>query len=229
MSENVFEILCKTPLFKGLKEDEIRIFFGCLNPRYCRYDKNKVVVCEGDMIDSIGIVVKGMLAVSKDTACGSRMIVSLLREGELFGEMAAFSSYPHWPATVTAHEDSEVVFVPSHNIAGYCTKGCDIHRKVVVNMLAILSNKALMLNKKLEYISIKNLRTRICRYIYEEYKKTGKTTLMISMNRNQLADYLNVTRPALSRELSFMKEDGIIDFYKSAIKIEDIDKLKQFL
>lgn len=229
MCENVFEMLCKTPLFHNLKEDEIRNFFGCLNPRYFRCEKNKVVVYQGDKIDSIGIVAKGILAVSKDTATGNRMIVSLLKPGELFGEMAAFSSYPYWPATVTAHEDSEVIFISSQNITGYCTKGCDIHRKIVVNMLAILSNKALMLNKKLEYISIKNLRTRICRYIHEEYIKTGKTTLMISMNRNQLADYLNVTRPALSRELCVMKEEGIIDFYKSAIKIQDIDKLMQYV
>ena len=229
MDEKVFEMLRKTPLFNGLKEDEIKDFFGCLNPRRCRYDKNKVAAYEGDGVDSIGIVIKGTFAVSKDTTSGSSMIVALIKEGELFGEIAAFSSYPYWTETVTAFEDSEVIFAPSRNIVGYCLKPCDIHRKVVVNMLAILSNKALMLNKKLEYISIKNLRTRICRYIYDEYRKTGKTTLMIPMNRNQLADYLNVTRPALSRELGFMKREGIIDFYKSVIKIEDLDKLKQFL
>lgn len=229
MCENIYKILVKTPLFNGLKEDEIKTFFGCLNPVCHKYEKNEVIAYKGEKIDSIGIIAKGLLAVSKDTACGSRMIVSLLKQGELFGEMAAFSSFPHWPATVTAHEYSEVIFIHSQNIVGYCSEGCDIHRKVVVNMLGILSNKALMLNKKLEYISIKNLRTRICRFLYEEYIKTGKTTLMISMNRDQLADYLNVARPSLSRELSLMKDEGIIDFYKSVIKIENIEKLMQYV
>jgi len=42
----------------------------------------------------------------------------------------------------------------------------------------------------------------------------------VPMNRKDLADYLCVDRSALSRELSRMKDDGIIDYDKDIFKIQ---------
>jgi Mn-dependent DtxR family transcriptional regulator len=50
---------------------------------------------------------------------------------------------------------------------------------------------------------------------------------MISLKRNELAEFLNVSRPSLSREMIKMKDEGIIDFYKSSFKIIDIERLKK--
>ncbi|NLO93742.1 MAG: winged helix-turn-helix domain-containing protein, partial [Clostridiaceae bacterium] len=52
-------------------------------------------------------------------------------------------------------------------------------------------------------------------------------TVKLPMNRSQLADYLNVSRPSMSREMARMKDEGIIDYYLSAVKILDFDKLKK--
>jgi len=40
-------------------------------------------------------------------------------------------------------------------------------------------------------------------------------TIAIPMDRNGMSEYLNVDRSALSRELSAMKKDGLIDYYKN--------------
>jgi DNA-binding transcriptional regulator LsrR (DeoR family) len=48
------------------------------------------------------------------------------------------------------------------------------------------------------------------------------------MNRQQLADFLNVSRPSMSRELSRMRDEGIIDFHLSAVRILDIERLKEY-
>ena len=42
-----------------------------------------------------------------------------------------------------------------------------------------------------------------------------------------MAEMLNIPRPSLSRELTNMKEDGLIDFYKNNIKILDLEGLKK--
>jgi DNA-binding transcriptional regulator LsrR (DeoR family) len=59
----------------------------------------------------------------------------------------------------------------------------------------------------------------------EQYKKTGRDTFMLPMNRNELADFLNVTRPSLSREMSRLREEGVIDFHMESIKILQVDVL----
>jgi CRP-like cAMP-binding protein len=92
-------------------------------------------------------------------------------------------------------------------------------------MLKIVSNKAMNLNKKIEFLSIKSIREKLCKYLMEQYRKQKSNTLHLNMNRNEMSDFLNVTRPSLSREMSNMKDEGIIDYYRSSIKILDLDKI----
>jgi CRP-like cAMP-binding protein len=80
----------------------------------------------------------------------------------------------------------------------------------------------------MEYISIKTMRSKLSTFIYEQYLKGKTTTLTLPMNRQQLADFLNVSRPSMSRELSRMRDEGIIDFHLSAVRIIDIEKLKEY-
>ncbi|HEY8349361.1 MAG TPA: helix-turn-helix domain-containing protein, partial [Clostridia bacterium] len=62
--------------------------------------------------------------------------------------------------------------------------------------------------------------------LLEQYKKSGKTTFMLAMNRNELADFLNVARPSLSREMCRMRDEGMIDFHRSSVQIRDMEALK---
>ena len=63
-----------------------------------------------------------------------------------------------------------------------------------MNMLGILSRKALTLNRQLIPVN-KSIRGRIACFLLEQYRKIGKTTFMLAMNRNEMADFLNVSRP----------------------------------
>jgi Mn-dependent DtxR family transcriptional regulator len=71
------------------------------------------------------------------------------------------------------------------------------------------------------------MRGKISTYLLEQYKRTGKATFIIPLRRNELADFLNVSRPSLSREMSRLMEEGIIDYHRASIKIKDLDSLKR--
>jgi CRP-like cAMP-binding protein len=117
------------------------------------------------------------------------------------------------------------MYMPPDKILGQCEKACPGHRKLIMNMLGILSRRAMTLSRKLEYLSIKSMRGRIARFLVEQYRKSGQTTFMLPMNRNELADFLNVSRPSLSRELCRMRDDGLLDFHRSSLQLKDIDAL----
>jgi CRP-like cAMP-binding protein len=92
-------------------------------------------------------------------------------------------------------------------------------------MLLIVSERALTLNRKLEYLTIRSMRTKIATYLLEQRKLTGKNTFVMPLKRNDLADFLNVSRTALSREMGRMRDDGLIDFYRSSVKLTDVERL----
>ena len=96
-------------------------------------------------------------------------------------------------------------------------------------MLGLVSNRGLLLNKRLEYLSLRSVREKIATYFLEQYDKLGKPKFKLPMNRNELAEFLNVTRPSLSRELGKMRDEGFIDFERSSISLVDVDSLKEII
>lgn len=216
-------------LFQRISKEELDIMLECLKPKISNYKKNEYITIAGDQFAGVGIVLSGNTAVTKENAAGNRIIMSLLGPADVFGEMAAFSGNKLWPATVAAMTDCTVMFLPPDKIVGACHKQCMSHRMLIMNMLRMISTKAILLNRKVEYLSIKSIRGRISTYLLEQYMRTGKTTFMMSLKRNELADFLNVSRPSLSREMCRMRDEGIIEFHKSSVRIKHIDALKEII
>jgi CRP/FNR family transcriptional regulator, dissimilatory nitrate respiration regulator len=219
--------LLKTPLFAGIGKEDLANFLLCLNPRVQEFEKGEYIGLEGQALKGIGCVLSGEIAIIKETVAGDRNILTVVKPGSLFGEMAAWSVSPKWPATVQALENASVLFLPPDKIAGSCAKACRWHTVIIENMLRILAQKALMLNKKVEYLAMKTMRGKLSAYILENARSQGSTTFALPLNRNELADYLGVSRPSMSREMGRMRDEGIIDYHLATVKIKDINLLKE--
>ena len=226
MYEKYAERVSETVLFQGIDREEITAMLTCLEPRVHSYNRNDYIVMGGDAYESVGIVLKGAATVSKENAAGNRVVMTLLKQGDIFGEIVAFSSQMVWPATVQAQEACEILFLPRGKIVGECDRMCPWHRTLIQNFLRIISEKAIMLNKKVEYLTIKSMRGKISSYLLEQYKRTGDPTITLPLNRNELSDFLNVSRPSMSREMCKMRDEGVIDFYLNTFKILDIETVK---
>lgn len=228
MLEHFEQALVSSPLFRGIRDRNLPSMIKCLQPRSADHQEGEYITTAGERLDGIGVVVAGKAAVTKENASGERVVMTILEPGDLFGEIAAFAEDPRWPATVQAQDVSTVLFVPRERIVGMCTENCPWHQVLIKNMLRIVSERALMLNQKVNYLSVKTLRGRISAFLLDHYKKTGRTTLTLTLNRNEMADYLNVSRPALSREMGRMRQEGLIDFHLSTFRILEPDTLKRY-
>jgi CRP/FNR family transcriptional regulator, dissimilatory nitrate respiration regulator len=226
MFEKYTEIISKTVLFQGIERTAISTMLNCLKPLVSSYYRNDYIVTEGDAYESVGLVLKGTVTVSKENAAGNRIVMTLLAPGDIFGEMVTFSNQKIWPATVQAQEVCEVLFLPRGKIVAECERMCPWHRTLILNFLKIISERAIMLNKKVEYLNIKSMRGKISTYLLEQYKRTGDKNIILPLNRNELADFLNVSRPSMSREMCKMRDEGVIDFHLTAFRILDIEALK---
>jgi len=220
------KIILKSPLFQGIEEDQLNTILQCIKPRIVDYNKDEFIALAGDDFKEIGLVLSGEAMIVKENAVGNRIIISMVKPGELFGEMAAFSGKSKWPSSVIAQKFCTVLFISPKAIVSQCEKLCNSHQLLIMNMLNIISNKALILNRKVEYLSIRSIRGKIIHYLLEQYKKKGKNIFTLPLNRSELADFLNVPRPSLSREMCRMRDEGLIDFHRSSIKINNVENLK---
>ena len=75
-------------------------------------------------------------------------------------------------------------------------------------------------------LSLSSIRKKVSTYLLEHYYLKEKQSFKIPLKRNELAEYLHIQRPSLSRELANMKDEGIIDFKGNNFKILNLDELK---
>jgi len=224
-SEKFLPILTKSTLFHSINPEDLRGMLVCLQPKIHTYDKNDYIAFEGDALPGIGIMLVGNGIIMKENASGQRYIMGRLEAGDIFGEMVVYATNSLWPATIQALENCTVMFLAREKIIGDCCKMCPWHRSLIENMLRIISEKALFLNKKLEYLTIRSMRGKISAYLLDQYKNKKQPVFTLPMKRHELADFLHVSRPSMSRELGRMRDEGVIKFERSTIEILDKEKL----
>ena len=227
MYDKWLNMLLGVQLFNNIEKDELKNMLYCIRPNVKVYEKKENITIQSDDFTAIGIVLEGEIVVTKDTLAGDRIIISRLYQGDIFGDIEAFAS-KEWLTTATTNSECTILFLPANNIVGVCPRMCMGHRLLIRNMLQIVSEKALVLNKKVEILSLKNIRKKVSTYLLEQYKQNNNCLYFdIPFKRNELAEYLLVSRPSLSRELIQMKDEGIIDFHMNSFKIVDLDALKE--
>ena len=91
-------------------------------------------------------------------------------------------------------------------------------------MLDVLSTKEWMAIKKVNIVSAPSLKQRISIWLMDEMDSEG--VVHIQMDRQELADYLGVARPSLSRALMKMQTEGLIEVHRNKIRIPDIEKIE---
>lgn len=229
MNNNILEVLTHSPLFDGIAADALNGVLGCLQPKVSTYAKNSYIAVEGDSSTGLGIIVSGKATIVKENAAGNRIVMTTLVAGDMFGEMIIFSKSGILSVSVIAQAECQIIYLSSVKIMGTCANVCSSHKRLIVNMLTIISEKAIMLNRKVEYLAIKGMREKISTYLLEQHKLTEKNTFDMTLNRNDLADFFNVSRTALSREMGRMRDEGLIEFYRSSIKIKDLNALKKII
>ena len=165
----------------------------------------------------IGIVVDGMLYLNKEDENGDRYILTVLSPGNMFGEQALYPSGAEtaYNYSIYAAEDSEVLFLRTKSIVSNEQPICALRGKMIENLFALMINNNYSLHHKLNIVSHRTLRQRVYHYLEMQSGMTGSNSFSIPFSRTELADYLNIDRSALSRELANMKKDGLIDFTKN--------------
>jgi CRP-like cAMP-binding protein len=226
MREEWILSLSKVHLFDGISVEELHVLIDSFQPRISIYQKNECVVIAGYEMEGIGCILEGEAKAMKEDMLGNRTIVTILQAGDIFGEIAAFSDQPRWPVTVHAQQACTIFFLPQRKLVRHGEHMSPCQQRLLQNMLKIMSEKALILSQKIDYLKIKSMRGRLSTFLLEQFKQTRSKTFTLPMNRNELADFLGVSRPSMSREMGRMRDEGVIEFYRSSIRILDLEALK---
>ena len=216
--EKMLSAIQNIALFDGIDMEGVKSILACSKADIFTYEKGEMIFTEGDKPSNLSILLCGSVNVARDTYDGKRTILSVYEHsGELFGYEKLLQNDARYGIFGQAQQRSKVLMIPKDFMTGTCEQKCGFHSKLISNMLLVMAIKAEDLHNKLEIMTCGTLRQKIIKMIM--LNSEDHDVPSIKMSRQEMAEYLNVARPSLSRELMKMENEGLIDTSDKTIKL----------
>lgn len=221
----MYGALADSPLFSGITMEDARACLECSGAQNRLHPRGGQIFGEDDPPVRLYVLLEGSVTVLRHSAGGRRAVIARIdRPGEIFGEVYVFLGRPGYGCSVEAESAARVLGIPCRFFYGTCEKNCSVHSRLIRNMLGIFARKAFFLSQRVALLSAGSLRRKLACLLLECRQADG--SLHPDMNREQMAEYLGVTRPSLSRELAAMRAEGLLRIEGRSIHVPDAGALQ---
>lgn len=217
--EKYYNQIKNSPVFYGMNDEELRGLLECFNARIRRYEKDEMIIRQGDMIANIYLILDGEVNIEKDSYWGRRIIISRLSRNDNLALSFVGSKDVESSVDAIAIKDTLVLVLSYEKCTSMCQNACTRHKVLINNLFQILSKENIELIQKIENVSQKTIRDKLLTYLSNEAQKRHSNSFDIHFNRQDLADYLNVDRSAMSFELSKLQKEGLIEYNKNHFEL----------
>ena len=204
------DVIHQVALFRGMDEAELAAALSALSAKEKTYEKDETILYAGNVSEHMGLVLEGSVTIESNDVWGNRTILSHIEKGGTFAETYALLEDEPMLVDVIANEKSNILFLRIGSLNLLQQDISPWRVKLIGNLLRISSQKNLHLSGRSFHTAPKSIRGRVMAYLNSVSLQKNKIDFDIPFDRQQLADYLNVERSALSRELSNMQQDGLI-------------------
>lgn len=212
-----YEILKNSPLFAGADEAAMEHILRCMEAHICNYGKGESIYHYGERVSWAGIVLDGKVALVAPGKDGEESHIQIAGPAESFGCSNSCLVEQPTLVMVMAKKKTKILFVNLSKLFRKEALGCAYAGLVTVNLLKQTAAENLAQSLRIHIMSQKSIRDKL-KLMLSQFSTDGKSAFL-SMNRQELADYLGVERSALSREMARMKKEGLIDYRKNEITI----------
>lgn len=219
-----FEILCQSPIFRGISEEELTNLFMQIHCQVKTYQKNDLIVSGGEICDRLLIVQMGSVKAEMNDYSGKTIKIEDLAAPQPLATAFLFGQQNRFPVTVSANTEVEMISIPKPEFV----KLLQLNSLILNNYLNTISTRAQFLSQKLKFLSFKTIKQKIAHFLLE---KAGDRlqSVEILQSQEQLAEMFGVTRPSLARTLGEMVQENLIETQRRTIKILDKERMNQLL
>ncbi len=213
--EKYYHQIKNSPVFYGMKDDELQGLLDCFNARIRNFEEGEMIIRQGDRITNIYLILEGAVNIEKDSYWGRRIIITQLSVNDNIALAFVASKNIESNIDAVAAQNTRVLVLSYEKCTSMCQNACTRHKVLINNLFDILSKENIELIQKIENVSQKTIRDKLLTYLSNEARKRKSNSFEIPFNRQDLADYLNIDRSAMSFELSKLQKEGLIKYNKN--------------
>ena len=225
---NALDYLRQVPVFAGLADEQLKKIHDKTVERLFR--KGAVIFFEGDPGEGFHYVRSGKVKIVKISDDGREHIIKVLSPGDLFAEVLLFNNQPY-PATAVAIEDSKIGIIKNHDLEQLILN----NNALALQLIKAISARLLYAQQKIKNLALDDVVVRTAETLLKLAKEHGRTLasgaveINLDLSRQDLGSLVGTTRETVTRTLSALKKDKIIELDGSKIIIPDLRKLSRWI
>lgn len=218
---SMFDTLLQLPLFQGMTKEDFTKILEKTKFEFKKQKVGEIILHSGSAGDKLLFILKGEVAIATTSVNKSYILTEHVCAPFLIEPQALFGMNPNYVSTYTATTETHTIAINKSAVIQQLFN-YEIFR---LNYQNTICNRAQQLQQRLWNNAASNqLEKRIAHFIGMHCEQPfGKKNIKVKME--DLASLLNESRPAISRALNQMQQQGLIELYRGSIFIPAIEKL----
>ncbi|NLK20528.1 MAG: Crp/Fnr family transcriptional regulator [Epulopiscium sp.] len=226
--DNCQHKLCarNVPIFSSLDAEEIQNVVSLIVHK--QYSKGELIIFEGSNLESLIIINEGRVKAFRHTYEGKEQILYIFSAGDFFGEKNLIINQEA-TYSVEALEETNICMIRKDDFRRLLKEYPMLSFKIMEELVIRLAH----MEDLVENMGAKNVESRINGVLLEFAKKYGRSNskgiiVELPLSREGIANYIGLTRETVSRKMSLLQDEGIIEMVgNKKIIIIDIKSLEK--
>jgi CRP/FNR family transcriptional regulator, dissimilatory nitrate respiration regulator len=212
--------LRRIPYLQGLSSDALATLAEACSLRHVPTGGS--VFEEGAAPTGIFLLLAGRVRVVRMSPRGREQVLHEDGPGATLGEVPVFDG-EGYVGTAIAADRCTLLFVPRAALLARIDAAPEAARQVI----AVLSRRVRRFAGLVADLSLRGSTERVAAHLLREMLRTGGDTLLLTLTREQLASHLSTVREQVSRALSELRDQGVLEVEGRRIRVRDLPRLRQ--
>lgn len=204
----------RCPLFKDIPEPEVDLLLNGI-ARMKHYAAGEIVAIQGTQYKSLLIIDDGMVRGEMTNNAGDVVVIEEIAAPRIIAPAFIFASDNRLPVNVVAVSSTDMVSIALFDFMHMLQN----NSQVLTNFIRSMSDRSKFLSDRVRMLRFGTIKSKLASYLLEQRDFNGTDAFMIPHTHQELADMFGVTRPALSRALGQLMDEGGIEGHKNQIRI----------
>lgn len=206
-------------VFSRLDMEEIRMI--CENSTVRKFEEGEVIFFEADESKNLYLLVNGRVKLSMLSPEGKEKVMSILQEGDLFGEISLFDHSPH-PVTAEVQKKARLLTLPYFRLEEMIIQKPRLALKIIEN----LSKKTRLLTSQVRDLVFHDAAERMASLLLRFGKdfgreEDGRTKIDLILTHQEIANLLGVSRVTVTKTINKLIDENLITIEDKNIIILD--------
>jgi CRP-like cAMP-binding protein len=212
------------PLFSELSDDDLREIVKLAVRQV--YKKDNMILIEEEIGSTMFIILDGRVKISRISDDGREVILSILSEGDFFGEMSILDGQNR-SANVVTLEDARIMVIRREDFLQMLHD----YPQIAINLLKELAGRLRRSDAQIKSLSLQNATGKVASTLLRIADDSGKIHLgQVEIPRlppqQDLANMAGTSRETISRVLKALTKQGYLRKEGSRLIIKDYESFR---